>query len=450
LDNITETEKEEFERKKIKALGFIKRQKRFYVEDSLFSQTLGFVRSGEYGELTGQYGIEGYFNRELSGIEGVEQGLKSRTGDWIFFEDRLKNEAINGASIVLTLDRNLSFETCEILKKGMLEHRAKSASLIIMESDTGKILTMCGYPDFNPNDYKNVEDINNFNNYNIFTPYEPGSILKPITLAAAIDTGSINRFTTFYDSGEKTGVCGKPIKNALEKKYGQTNMEGVLENSINTGVVYATELLGKKRFYSYLKNFGFGTRYGFEADSEVAGNLDNLTVSKNNVFDCYAATASFGQGITATPLQIVSSFAAIANGGILMRPYVVDEILRDLKVEKSRPREIRRVINKKTSENVTLMMESVILKGQAKNAKIEGYRLAGKTGTAQIAEDGKYIEDTNQSFIGFGPLDNPKYVVLVKLEKTDKRFADATALPVWREIMKFLLNYYNIPKNKEP
>ena len=426
-------------------IGFARQKERYYPEKKLAAHVVGFVgKDGEVGDI-GRYGVEGYWQADLAGAGGFVEAAKSLAGKWIPLAGRSLQSAEDGVDIVLTIDRTLQFTACERLRRALEEYGATSASLIIMDPASGAIRAMCSLPDFDPNTYNEVEDVIVYNNTSIFTPYEPGSIFKPITMVAALEEEVLSPDSYFYDSGEREADCTKPIKNAGEKIYEDTTMTGVLENSINTGMVYVAEKLGKSRFRNYLEDFGFGVKQGVQLDTEISGTIETLYENRGNNIDCYTATASFGQGITATPLQMVSAFSAIANGGVFMKPYIVEEILHtDGKIEKITPREVKRVVSGRAASLIGAMLVKVVDSGQAGAAAVNGYYVAGKTGTAQIAGLGGYTEETNHSFIGFAPVDNPKFVMIVKFEKPARKYSSATAAPVFGDIAKFILEYYHV------
>ena len=426
-------------------IAFVRQPFRYYPEANLAAQTIGFLGKDIEGNDIGRYGIEGYWEKELAGKGGFIQGQKSAVGTLITLAGRSFEAAEDGADIVLTLDRTLQFKACEELGRARKEYGAQTASLVILDPRTGAIRTMCSLPDFDPNIYNQVEDVNVYNNTNIFTPYEPGSIFKPIAMAAALNEEVLTPETYFEDIGAKSGLCKTPIKNAGEKVYGWQTMTGVLENSINTGMVYVAERLGKKKFIDYIEDFGFGIKEGISLDSEVSGTIDTLYEKKGDKIDCYGATASFGQGITATPLQMITAIGAIANDGVMMKPYVVEEIrYSDGKVEKIKPKEVKQILDKRTSMLLSGMMVNVIDSGQAGWAAVPGYYVAGKTGTAQIAGRGGYTDETIHSFVGFAPVDNPKFVMIVKFEKPERKYSSSTAAPTFGKIAKFILQYYGV------
>lgn len=446
---VDETTMERIKALNLPGVGFARRSYRFYPEGISGAHVTGFVGKNDAEGDAGRYGIEGYWNTELAGKGGFVEGLRSAVGGWIASAGRSFDPAVDGADLHLTIDRTLQFVACEKLRAGALEYGASSASLLIMDPRTGAIRAMCSWPEFDPNNYKEVESIDVYNNSTIFTPYEPGSIFKPITMAAAINEGLVNPSTAFFDSGHRDGVCQKPIQNAGNKSHGNQTMTGVLEYSINTGMVYVAELLGKSRFKKYIEHFGFGVKEGIELDTENTGTIASLSESKKD-FDCYTATASFGQGLTATPLQMVTAFGAIANGGKVMKPYIVDEIHHaDGVVEKTKPQALRTVLSPRVSSLVSGMLVSVVDSQYGGRARVKGYHVAGKSGTAQISGVGGYTTDFNHSFVGFAPVEDPKYVMLVKYEKPNHLYAESTAAPVFGQMSKFILEYYHVPPNRE-
>lgn len=449
-DKVDENTMNQIKAKNLPGIHFTRKPFRYYPENNLASSVIGFVGKNDSGEPTGKYGIEGYFQKELSGEAGFVEGSKSAGGRLIALDGLKLQESKDGENITLTIDRTLQFEACKRLAQGMTEYGASSAALVIMDPLTGAVRAMCSFPDFNPNEYNKVTSGEAFNNTAIFTPYEPGSIFKPITMAAALNEQLVNPNTPFYDTGVREGLCSKPIRNAENKAYKDTNMIGVLENSINTGMIFVAEQLGTKRFREYVEQFGFGVKSGIELNTENSGTIDSLSENKKQSIDCYTATGSFGQGITVTPLQMVAAYAAIANGGHLMKPYIVDSVeTSDGKIIKTEPQEVRQVLTSKSSALLAGMLVNVVENGHAKLARSDSYYIAGKTGTAQISGVGGYSEDTIHSFVGFGPVGNPKYVMIIKYEKPQRKYAESTAVPVYADISKFILDYYQVPPNRK-
>lgn len=427
-------------------IGFVRRPERYYPENNLAAQVLGFYGQTDDGQGVGRYGVEGFWNRELVGSGGFLSGERSAAGRIVSLVGGAFKPPENGADILLSIDRTLQFKACERLRQGLVDYKASGASLIIMDPMSGAIRAMCGLPDFNPNTYNEVSSVSIYNNSAIFTPYEPGSVFKPIVMAAALNEGVVRAETEFFDTGSVEAGCKKPIKNAGNKTYEKQSMVGVLENSINTGMVYVAEKLGRRKLVDYVEAFGFGIKEGLELDSEAPGNIESLYKNENKEFDCYTATASFGQGISATPIQLVTAFGVLANGGSLIKPYIVEEVrYADGRVEKAKPKEIRKVIDKKTASIIGGMLVNVVDNGHAKAARVKGYYVAGKTGTAQIAGPGGYTEDTNHSFVGYAPIDDPRFVMIIKFEKPAAVYSESTAVPVFGDIAEFALQYYQVP-----
>jgi len=428
-------------------IHYTREASRLYPEPEMSGHVLGFLGAGEDGSLSGKYGIEGYFDELLTGTQGYLLSERDIAGRLISVGDREYEPAQDGADVVLTLDRTIQYKVCSSLKAAVEKHGADGGSVIIVQPSTGKILAMCGAPDFDSNVYGEAGSINVFNNPAIFEAYEPGSVFKPFTMAAAIDAGAVTPSTTFTDTGSVM-VDGwhKPIGNAEGKVYGTVDMTQVLEDSINTGMIYAMRAMGMDAFVQYVKNFGFGQYTGIELETENAGTVDALDIGA----EIYAATASFGQGITVTPLQIVMAYAAIANGGVLKAPLIVDEIqYPDGTIEKRSTRDIAQVIDPKTARLVSAMLVSVIEHGHGKRAGVPGYYIGGKTGTAQVAKSdgiGYEADNTIGSFAGFGPVEDPKFAMVVRIDNPkDVVWAESTAAPLFGEIAEFLLQYFEVP-----
>ncbi len=447
LHRLSEEKKDEIKALGIEGLGFTKESIRVYPEAKFGGHILGFLGEGENGKK-GRYGLEGYFEEELAGVPAkigtVENGVRGLLGS-----SKKPKFAIDGADIVLTVDRTIQFVACEKLRQAVARHEADGGTVIIMEPKSGAILAMCSSPDYDPNKFGEVENVSVFNNPAIFFQYEPGSVFKAITMAAAVDMGKVGPQTTFEDMGS-IKIGSDEIKNSDLKAHGTQTMTQVLDESLNTGAVFAMRAIGSTDFRRYVKSFGFGEETGIELLKEVSGDISSL----DRKGEIYQATASFGQGIAVTPLQIVNAFVAVANGGTLMRPYIVDEIRRsDGTVSKNLSKEVRRVISPRASTLISSMLVSVVENGHGKRAAVPGYYVAGKTGTAQVPRrDGKgYEKDiTIGSFVGFAPLQNPRFVMLAKIDHPrDVQWAESTAAPLFGEIAKFLLQYMNVPTERD-
>lgn len=428
----------------LKGINFLPETYRFYPAESLASKVVGFVGPGDAGEI-GIYGVEASWNSELSGKNGYVSQERDAAGRWISLSERDHTEAQDGQGIVLTLDRVVQHEVEKILREGLEQYRADSASAVVVEPKTGKILALAVVPDFNPNEYGKVEDLSLFMNQNVSIPYEPGSIMKPITMAIGLDAGKVSPHTEYVDTGS-VAEAGYTINNAENKVYGRSTMTKVLEESINTGMIFVERLVGNSDFREALKRFGFGAKTGVRLPAEHAGNLKNLDNLKANL---QFYTASFGQGITATPIQLVMAYAAMANGGVLMQPQIVDRFVRsDGTTVSVEPQEIRRVISQEASYQIGEMLRGVVVRGHGKRADVPGYLVGGKTGTAQVAkqnEKGYEEGQTIGSFAGYAPINDPKFAILVKFDNPkDVIWAESSAAPTFGKIMQFLLSYARI------
>lgn len=425
---------------------------RYYPEKNIGSNMLGFS-SYEDTEQRGKYGLEGFFDDDLFGSIGSVRSERG-AGGLVIVNDRQSNDKVNGNSLVLTIDRAAQFTACSKLDEAVAKHGAEGGSVIIIDPKTGAILAMCSAPDFDPNNYNLVDDISVYNNPAIFDQYEPGSVFKAITMAAALDQGKVTPETTYVDKGQVM-IKGwpKPIRNSDFDTFGGhgvTTMVKVLEESLNTGAIFAMEEVGVKKFSEYVRAFGFGEKTGIELEGEGSGNISNIVGGKVKEVD--AATASFGQGITTTPLQMVMSYAAIANGGELLKPYIVKEIIKpDGQRIVTTPAPPQRVISERTASLLTGMLVNVVENGHSKGMQTPGYYIAGKTGTAQVASSVSkgYSGAYNHTFIGYAPAENPTFVILTKINNPkDARFAESTAVPLARDITQFLLNHWQVKKDR--
>ncbi len=442
----------------IKALNFVglyfsEETYRFYPEKELGGQIFGYVSNADKNK--GRYGLEGYYNDILKGREGSLKFETDVVGALIPIGEKHVTEAVDGSSLVLTIDRVIQTTACTKLKAWVAKHGADGGSVVIMNPQTGAIIAMCSTPDFDPTEYGKVP-LSTLPNPAIFTPYEPGSIFKPLTVSIGIDLGKISPDSTYNDTGEL--VFGKyTIRNSDRKAHGVQTMTDVLDKSLNTGTAFIAKTVGLEDFRKYIKSYGFGAPTGIELDSEVGGNISSLDEKP----EIYLATASFGQGITMTPLQITSAFATIANGGVMMQPYIVDEVIKQdgTKVQ-TEPKEACRVKNKegqcsgrvistRTAALTGGMMVTVVEKGHGTQAGVKHYYVAGKTGTAEVPRsDGKGYQSgvTIGSFAGFAPVNNPRFAMLVKIDHPrDVMWAESSAAPLFGDLAKFLLTYYEVP-----
>ena len=422
---------------------------RYYPSAELAAQLVGFVGwSGD--SFGGRYGIEASSEEELRGSEGNIFHSRDSAGRQIMIGEKEIQEAQNGTNLILTIDHIIQYETEKILKSAMEKFQADDGSIIVMETKTGKILSMANYPTYDPNNYAETEDIGAYRNLAVSSTYECGSVFKAVTMAAGLDSNKVNPETTYVDSGA-VSEAGYTIRNSDLKSNGAQTMTQVLEKSLNTGVIFVEKNLGNKNFADYVKRFGFGEPTGINLPGEAGGNIKNLESLKS---DIQFFTASFGQGITVTPLQLISAYNALANGGILMKPQIIDrKIYANGSEEKVMSEEVRRVISEKASLQISQMLQSVVANGHGKQAGVPGYAVAGKTGTAQVASSSAkgYEEGKNVgSFVGYAPVNDPKFTVLVKITNPkDVQWAESSAAPTFGELMKFLLEYYSIETTEE-
>jgi len=491
-------------------LGMKEEYFRYYPEQELAANIVGYVDH----QGTGQYGIESHFDTELTGIAGRLQSKKDSIGKFITVGDSEIEASIDGDDIILTIDRSIQTKVDDILAKAVKKYNADSGQVLIMDPKTGEIIAMSHYPSFNPNTFGEVfqkteiklneqqqenlyptktegvydfyineitldkypvfeeideNGIKHFYRYDNFRgpevyhnkiaswPYEPGSVFKPVAMAIAIDDKDITPNTTFNDEGPigvdwnvYTEEYDFEIKNSENKYYGLVNMSTVIGKSLNTGMTFIAKKMGSALFYSYMEKFGFMERTGLELDGEAIGQIENY----ESWTESELATHSFGQGITVTMLQMLNSYNTIANGGVLMQAHLIKEIRHDDgTVDTTETKEIRRVISEQTSNEMTAILLASTEEGVAKNAQVDNHYVAGKTGTSQTYKNGRALSGTGTtitSFAGYGPISDPKFTILVKLDHPrTSEWGSSTAAPVFKEIATYLFNYYNIPPDKE-
>jgi len=438
--DITTQEFEEIKNLNLPGIFFDSVSKRYYPEAEFFGHLTGFTRVID-GEQRGQYGLEEFFDHDLTGVDGRQ--IKKLSSLPIYRTDK---KAQPGVDMVLTIDRSLQFFVYNLLEKAVKDYKADSGSIILLSPKTGAILALANYPYFDPNKYSEVQDLSLFKNPTISDSFEPGSIFKVITMAGALDSNTIKPTDFFTDTGF-VKIDEDTIHNVDDENFGTVTITEILEDSINTGMVYVSDLLGRESFRNYLKKFGFGGLTNIELSGEVSGDINNLERKQ----PIYLATASFGQGISVTPLQMITAVGAIANSGQLMKPFIVDQILDGKKSTKRKPKIIRNVISPSAAAMLSAMMVSVVENGYGSRARVPGYLVAGKTGTAQVPRsEGGYSDEVIHSFVGFAPATDPQFAALVKIDNPkEERFAAATAASVFGDLAEFVLKYYNIPPDAE-
>jgi len=442
---LTNEQSDSIEAAKLKGVYLQVENWRYYPENTLASAVLGFVSN----EGDGNYGIEQYFNDILTGKDGYLNEETDAHGIKIAFGKNGSTAAVNGDDVYLTIDRYIQGQAEKTLADTLKKFSADSGQIIVIEKTTGKILAMANAPVFDANKYTDVKDYSLFKNKAVTDLYEPGSIFKAVTLAAGEDAGKITPDTKYVDAGSVV-LNGNSIKNSDLKAHGEQNMSYVLEASLNTGTTFVEQLLGKNTFYDYIKKFGFGVATGIEFDGEAKGKV----YKPDDLNDHGYATISFGQSISTTALQMVQAYATIANHGIMMKPYIVDKTVNAKgKVQKTSPQEVRRVISEKAASDMDFMLVNVVEKGHGKQAKVAGYKIAGKTGTAQVVKDDGtgYEEGKNiGSFVGYPVNDDANFVVLAKIDNPKGvQWAESTAAPAVGSMLDYLLKYYQIPPTEK-
>jgi len=353
-----------------------------------------------------------------------------------------------GSDLFLTIDYNIQFQAEKLLEEAEKNLGAEGGEIIVIDPTNGKIIALASLPGFNPNQYFEVKNLEVFKNPVVQKIFEPGSAFKPITMAIALDLGKIKPQTTYNDPGIMH-VDGWPIRNYAHRVYpGDITMTEVLEKSINTGAVFAVNQVENSDFLEYLERFGLFEKTEIDLKGEIAPSNRELKQGRDINF----ATASYGQGIEMTPLQLVRAFSAVANNGKLVRPYLVEKIIKNDGVfETEHQVSSDNVISHSTAVKLTTMLVSVVEEGFSKAARIPGYYVAGKTGTAQVSfaalgiDKKGYSEKTWQSFVGYAPAFNPQFLILVKLNNPGTRTAEYSAVPVFRELAKYIIDYWQIP-----
>jgi len=450
---ITEDKKAEIENLNLKGVGFEKEPARFYPEGYLASHVLGFVGKNEAGENQGYEGIEGNFNEELKGRSGKVLEERDAYGTPILIGGHKQVPPIQGRTIVLTLNRSIQYIVEKKLKEGVEKYDAVSGTVIVMDPNTGDIIALANYPTYLPERYaKEPEPLKDSphrnsierKNHAISQTYEPGSVMKPFTVSAAIDLKLVNKNTTFEDEGP-VWYSERKIDNWDFKHHGTQTIVQLLQKSNNIGAAWVGHKVGAKNMHKYLTNFGFGTRTKIELEGEDSGVIR----SYKDWTDIDLANISFGQGISATPLQVLNGINVIANGGHLLQPKIVSRIIDNGKEITIPSKIIRQVMSRDSAEVMTEMLELAAEGGEAWYFVSKEYRIAGKTGTAQIFKEGGYDPNkTNATFVGY-LIGDRKFSMIVKLEEpTAKKYASETAVPLWMDIADELVKFYGIPPDK--
>lgn len=436
--SVTYDEAKQIESKQLPGVYLRPEPTRFYPEDQLAAQVLGFVNA----ENKGQYGIEGYYDDMLAGSTGEVGQAQNATGQALALGAASYVPPRDGDTVVLTIDRNVQYQAEQALQRAVEKFKATGGSIIVMDPKTGAIVALASRPTFDPNRF-GAFDVAGYTNQAVSLSYEPGSTFKTVAMASALDAGAVTP-DTVVDGTASVKVGDREIFNADRRPFGKETMTQVIENSDNVGMVFVSRQLGGERLYQYIRKFGFGTPSGVELDGEISPSLSALS----DLNEVNFATMAFGQGISVTPMQLITAVNSLANQGKLVQPHIVDQIQHtDGTVEQIEPKKVRQVVSPTAASQITGMMVRVTEVGAGHSARVPGYRVAGKTGTAQIPLAGGYEPNaTIGNFIGFAPADNPRFIALVKVDRPKGVvYAEESAAPTFGELARFLLTYYNVP-----
>jgi cell division protein FtsI/penicillin-binding protein 2 len=444
-NKLDEAAKEHIDAMHIHGLGFENYDVRQYPEASLAAQIVGFVGKDKAGADQGYFGIEGGLDRELRGYAKSKVLFKDALGFHLLFGNTEENDQIDGRTVVLSIRRDIQHSVEELLKKGIEKYQAVSGEVIVMDPATGKILAMASFPNYDPSQYF-LYDHAFYKNPSVADSYEPGSTFKVLTVAAGIDSNAIKEDTVCTECASARQINQYTIKTWNDQYHPNITIKDALAKSDNVAMIFVAEHIGQEKFIDYIKKFGIGeeTKIELQEDTTPALRKDWKQID--------LATSSFGQGIAATGLQMVRAVGAIANKGALMRPSLIDKVIdpakgTEVKIE---PVTERQVVSPETAETVAKMMAYAADTGEAKWTNSKTHIAAGKTGTAQIPIDGHYDSTkTIASFIGFAPLDKPRFVMLVKLrEPKTSPWAAETAAPLWYQIADKLFLLLNVPPDR--
>lgn len=437
--------KKSIETLELKGLGFSEQSSRFYPEASMAAQLIGFAGFDEKGSQKGYFGLEGYYNSQLSGRDGRLFAIRDTLGNLILNDVR-EEKKLDGRNLHLSVDRAIQFIAEKELKAGIERYQAEGGSVIVMEPMSGKILSMASFPRFDPQKYYEF-DTAYYRNPVISNLYEPGSTFKVLVMGAALDSSVVKPETKCLSCSGPIQIGEYKIKTWNEKYYPEASMTEVIQHSDNTGMVFVGQKLGLKKLLYYLSQFGIGELTNIDLQGEITGDLKSASA----LYPIDLATMSFGQGISVTPIQLITAVSSIANGGEIVTPYIVEMITTsDEKKIEIKPVKKRRVLSKTTSKILVELMVNAVENGEAKWTKLDKYKIAGKTGTAQIPIAGHYDPDqTIASFVGFFPADDPKVSMLVVVDRPKTRvYGSETAAPIFFSIARQVIQYLNIPPDR--
>lgn len=428
----------------LSGLSLVTAPRRAYPAGTLAGHVIGFVNL----EGKGFFGVEGFYDEWLGGKPiTVERSLIPPMA-------RLQPDPPAGVNLVLTIDSEIQQMVEESLKQAIESSGSESGQIVVMDPENGEILAMAAWPELDPNDYEPWLELEEESDEPVITPaasaqYEPGSTFKVLTMAAALDTGAVTPDHIFIDTG-KIEVGGHPIRNWDGSAWGPQTMTGCMRHSLNVCLAYvASEELGAQDFYRYLERFGIGQLTGVDLAGEVAGQLRTPRHAQWTESDL--GTNSFGQGVSVTPIQLLSAVAAVANDGVMVQPHIVRQVAGPQGVYWPERTVLGRPISAQTAQTMTAMLTQS-LDGETQYAHVEGYELAGKTGTAQVPTDLGYDPDeTIASFVGWGPVSDPRFIVSVRLDKPETSpWGSVVAAPVFQEVVERLVVFLGVPPDTAP
>jgi cell division protein FtsI/penicillin-binding protein 2 len=414
--------------------------------NGLAASVLGFA---DY-DNQGHYGVEEYYNSQLAGEAGWIDAERDAYGNPLALEQPETQPAVDGSDLVLTIDSGVQYLVERGLLDAIKEYKADSGYAIVQDPSTGAILAMANSPSFNPNKFNTETNYENFKNPSVTDAREPGSTMKILTYSSAIDAGAIMSTTTMVGT-----ACvyryGVELCNATRTAWGPQTMAQGLGRSDNVAAIFAAEQLGPDKFYEYIKNFGIGTRTGIDMAGETAGIVRWPDSKGYSPIDFY--TAAFGQGPADTPIQLVTAVSAVANGGMLLKPYVMQEIRNgDQVVAQGKRQEVRRVVSEQAAHDVAQMLATGVETGLvARLAAVDGYHVSVKTGTANvIGDNGQYLDGiTFASAMGFAPTDSPRFVLYIGLmHPRTSQWGENTASAAWGKLGKQLLMYMKVQPDR--
>ncbi|NLW55396.1 MAG: PASTA domain-containing protein [Firmicutes bacterium] len=429
---------------RIPGVEVAQKAQRFYLRGSLAAHLLGITGIDNQG----LEGIENYYDQYLRGIPGSEQAEYDSRGNYIPLGERRFIQAQNGYSLVLTIDQVIQYIAEREIEKAVLENGAKRGAVILMDPMTGEILALANYPTFDPNHYASYPSAVR-RNWVLVDQFEPGSTFKIVTAAAAMEEGVVHRSSQFFDPGFLV-VEDRRLRCWRAGGHGSQTFTEAVENSCNPVFSTLALRLGTDKFLHYLEAFGFGQQTGVDFPGEAKGIIPPRSRIKN----VELATIGFGQGISVTPLQLLNALSAVANGGELLQPRLVKEIRSSDGKEvlnRFEPKKIRRVLSEKTAAELSLILQSAVENGSGNRARIEGYSVAGKTGTAQKPQGGIYGQERIASFIGFAPVEAPRVAGIIILDEPQGpvKYGGVIAAPFFSTIVGETLKYLGVKPQRK-